>query len=65
MVAHAFLPSTQEAEAGSRPLRVTGQPGLQNKVKDGQSKLYLYIDIDMGNITYSQHEWQSLRDFGL
>ena len=35
MVAHAFNPSTQEAEAGGY-LQVRGQPGLQSEFQDSQ-----------------------------
>jgi hypothetical protein len=36
MVAHAFNPSTQEAEAGGF-LLIRGQPGLQSEFQDSQS----------------------------
>jgi hypothetical protein len=37
MVAHAFNPSTREAEAGGFLSPVRGQPGLQSEFQDSQS----------------------------
>jgi hypothetical protein len=37
VVAHAFYPSTREAEAGGFLSSVGGQPGLQSEFQDSQS----------------------------
>jgi hypothetical protein len=36
--AHAFDPSTQEAETGRSLSSVPGQPGLQSKFQDSQGR---------------------------